>query len=178
MAKKDASHARKSKGAMSRRTLKAIVAAIPPHRYIFLQLYCAVLFHFIWMAASRAGLDTTGLWRRATRFIGRSGGKRFRLSKNIRARRMCRAVRATAWRAIMPNVSARLSKKNGLFGDGEGEGAAQGARSIGRTRPHYRESSCILKMGRTIPLLSQRAPRLGRQTDMEITVACASYRRF
>ena len=48
------SKARNPNGDMSRRTLNAIVAALRAYRYMAMLLYCAFLFHFVWMAASRA----------------------------------------------------------------------------------------------------------------------------
>ena len=175
---KEESDARHPDGEMSRRALMAIVAAIRPYRNIAMLLYCAFMFHCVWLDASRAGLDTTGFWHRASLFFGLSIGKRYRLPKNIRVRRMCRAERAVAWRAIMRTASSRLSEKTGLFGGGDGDGRPQAPRAFGRIRPHFREASCILKMVRATTLLFQRAPWSARQTDMEITVSFISYRKF
>ena len=113
------------------RPLTATVAAARPYRHTAILLYCAFLFRCLWMLADRAGLDTQLLRRWSSLLHGLLGRRRFILSENIRTRRMCRAERAVAWRAIMRAADSRQSvRKNRLIGGGEGEVGAPGGHRI------------------------------------------------
>ena len=103
------SEARHSSERTSTRLLKAIVAASRPYHHLVVLLYCAFLLICLWLSASRAGFDANRLWRWPSLFCGLSGRRRYRICKNLRIRRMRRAERAAAWRAIKSAAKSRLA---------------------------------------------------------------------
>ena len=121
-------------------------------------LYCAFLFRFVWMLASRAGLDTPGIWRRDSLFVGLSGGKRYRMSKTSAPGEFAgRNAQSPGAPLCAPLLPACL-RKQAYSAAETAKGRLQAPRAFGRIRPHFRGSACILQMGRTTPLLPQRAP--------------------
>ena len=91
---------------------------------MILLLYCAFLFHFVWILASRAGLATPSLWRRASLFVRRTGNgidfPKRSASANVPGGTRCRLARHCARRFCLPFGGG----ETGLFGGGDNNGVA------------------------------------------------------
>ena len=165
MGQKEESQARHPKGEISRLTLNAIVAAIRPYRYMMLLIYIEILFHFVWLAASRAGLDTPGPLRRNARFIGRRAENVLDFLKTSArgacagrdaqppGAPLCAPLPPAAWGGI------------GLFGGGDGDGGgSRGPAPSGAPAPIFGSQPVFWRWGELSPLFTRgRRGRGGRR---------------